>query len=118
MDNFAEHELWTPSYGESGNLAAIPADQYPSIPSYSISCFENSCKLAVIINDIIVQLYSRRATPEMEVDLRKIREKLDNWRLQSPKHLVYDPDSLPAVCCPPHILTQKYVQEPNSLACC
>lgn len=75
--------------------------------SHSISCFENSCKLAVIINDIILQLYSRRVTADPEGTLRGIRGRLDEWRESSPPHLKYDPYNLPDVCCPPHILTQK-----------
>jgi hypothetical protein len=107
MDNFAEHEFWTPYYGESGNLSAIPSDQYPPMHSYAISCFENLCRLAVIINDIIEHLYSKRPPLEMDGALREIRDKLDTWRRQSPEHLVYRPDSLPEICCPPHIFTQK-----------
>jgi len=75
--------------------------------SHAISCFENSCRLAVIINDIMLQLYSRRGTPDVDGTLRGIRDRLDDWRANSPKHLKYDPESLPEICCPPHILTQN-----------
>lgn len=74
--------------------------------AHSISCFENSCKLAVILSDIILQLYSRRGPPDMSETLR-IRERLDDWRENSPQHLKYDPELLPEFCPPPHIITQN-----------
>ncbi|KUJ07656.1 uncharacterized protein LY89DRAFT_631273 [Mollisia scopiformis] len=105
MDQFGETEYWSPYYGQTGNLSEIPGGSYPPMKSHSVSCFENSCRLAVILNHIILQLYSRR-TPT-QVDLRSIREELDAWRSQSPHHLVYDPDNLPEISPPPHILTQN-----------
>ncbi|CZR69962.1 related to pathway-specific regulatory protein [Phialocephala subalpina] len=105
MDQFSEHEQWNPCYGESGNLSEIPGGSYPPMESHAVSCFENSCKLAVILNDIILQLYSRRAPTQ--ISLRSIRDKLNSWRAKSPRHLVYDPDALPEISPPPHILTQN-----------
>lgn len=77
--------------------------------AHSVSCFENSCRLAVILNDIICELYLRREVTDNEHVLKGIRERLDDWREQSPGHLRYNPDNLPQSCCPPHILTQKYL---------
>lgn len=91
------------------NLSKIPVGEYPRSKSYVVSSFENSCKLAVILNDIILQLYSRRATADADEKLRGIRSRLDEWREKSPPHLRYDPDDLPLICPPAHILTQKYV---------
>lgn len=107
MDDFAEHEVWVPYFGETVNLSKVPRGEYPPMKAHAISCFENSCKLAVIISDIILQLYSRRGTPDVEGTLRGIKARLDDWRENSPPHLKYDPDNLPDVCPPPHILTQK-----------
>ncbi len=80
MDDFAEHELWTPYYGDRNNLSKISPGKYPPMKAHAISCFENSCKIAVIINDIILQLYSRRGTPDVDSALRGIRDRLDEWR--------------------------------------
>lgn len=74
--------------------------------AHSISCFENSCKLSVILNDIILQLYSRRGSPDLEGTLQ-IKRRLDEWRRNLPEYLKYDPDNLPACCPPPHIMTQN-----------
>jgi hypothetical protein len=109
VGDYAEHELWTPYYGDSGNLSQVPKCSYPAMKSHAISCFENSCNIAVIFNDIVLRLYSRRPASESESSLSSIRKKLDTWRQQSPSHLVYDPDDLPDFSLPPHILTQKYV---------
>ena len=106
VDTFAENELWSPYYGDTLNLSRVSVGEYPPMKAHSISCFENSCKLAVILNDIILQLYSRRGSPDMGGTLR-IKEKLENWRENSPRHLKYDPENLPELCPPPHIITQN-----------
>lgn len=72
-----------------------------------MSSFENCFKLAVILNDIILHLYSRRGTTRTDEVLRGIQTRLDDWRASSPPHLRYDPDNLPETCPPPHILTQN-----------
>lgn len=90
------------------NLSLISAGEYPPMKAHSISCFENSCRLAVILNDIICELYSRRDFTDNEDVLKGIRVRLDEWREKSPAHLKYDPDNLPqSFCPPPHILAQK-----------
>lgn len=49
--------MWTPYYGHSLNLTKLSSGQYPPHKSHVVSCFANSCKLAIIINDVIVQLF-------------------------------------------------------------
>lgn len=109
MDNFAEHELWSPYYGESETLAQAPPLQYPPMVSHAISCFENSCKLSVIISNIMTEFYCRRGPSNADESFKRIRGRLDDWRTNSPPHLVYQPDNLPILSPPPHILTQKYI---------
>ncbi|PVH70719.1 hypothetical protein DL98DRAFT_436466, partial [Cadophora sp. DSE1049] len=106
LDDFAENEVWTP-YEKLGT--PILTGIYPEMKSHAVSCFENSCKLAVIINDIILQLYCRRTASDIgaESALRTIREKLNAWRSKSPPHLRYNGEDLPATCPPPHIITQN-----------
>ncbi|KAK6004300.1 hypothetical protein QM012_009150 [Aureobasidium pullulans] len=107
VDETSETETWSPYNGESFSLTKLPPGQYPPMRSHAVSCFTNSCKIAVIINDIILQLYSRRDRHITESSLHDIRARLDTWRAQSPSHLKYDPDNLPAVSPPPHIITQN-----------
>jgi predicted nuclease of restriction endonuclease-like (RecB) superfamily len=74
---------------------------------HAISCFQNSCKLAVIINDIMLRLYSRTTEHNAEQALQEMKKRLDEWRMNTPKHLQMDPLSLPEFCLPTHILAQK-----------
>lgn len=78
--------------------------------AHLISCFENSCKISVILNDIIIQLYSRRGPLDIERTLF-IKQRLDEWREKLPVHLKYDPDNLPPHCPPPHIMTQNLLYQ-------
>ncbi|KAH8725732.1 fungal-specific transcription factor domain-containing protein [Phaeosphaeriaceae sp. PMI808] len=107
LDDSMELEIWTPYYCDSLNLTKLTQNQYPLRKSHAVSCFANSCKLSIIINDIIVQLYSRRSRAIMESALRDIKTRLDVWRAESPAHLRYDPYALPSVCPPPHIISQN-----------
>jgi hypothetical protein len=61
----------------------------------------------MIIHDIIVQLYYRRNRTNTEETIKDIKSRLDSWRENSPRHLKYDPDNLPTICPPPHIISQK-----------
>ena len=107
VDDSMELETWSPYYGDSLNLSKLTHNQYPHMVSHSVSCFVNSCRLSIIINDIIVQLYSRRSRTITEQALKDIKTRLDRWRAQSPAHLSYDPDNLPPICPPPHLISQK-----------
>lgn len=107
MDDSAENDLWVPYYGDRNSPDKAPPAEYPPMKSHLVSSFQNVCKLAVILNDIILQLYSRRENINMDEALNRLQGRLDHWREQSPVHLRYDPDNLPQVCPPPHIITQK-----------
>ncbi|OGM50324.1 hypothetical protein ABOM_001034 [Aspergillus bombycis] len=107
LDDSAENDLWAPYYGDQISPDKAPPAEYPPMKSHLVSSFQNVCKLAVILNDIILQLYSRRGNINMDEALNRIQERLDHWREQSPVHLRYDPDNLPQVCPPPHIITQN-----------
>ncbi|KND91752.1 Nitrogen assimilation transcription factor nirA [Tolypocladium ophioglossoides CBS 100239] len=107
LDDSAEYEEWSPYCGGAMNLSRLPITEYPPMKSHLVSCFENSCKLAVIINDIIIPLYSRRGAPNVDDTLSGIRHRLNNRREESPPHLKCAPENLPDICPPPHILTQN-----------
>lgn len=74
--------------------------------AHYVSCFANSCKLSIILHDIIVQLYSPRR-PATEEAVGVVQTRLATWRAQSPSHLRYDADDLPGICPPIYILSQK-----------
>ncbi|KAJ6440154.1 fungal specific transcription factor domain-containing protein [Purpureocillium lavendulum] len=107
LDRSTENEIWTPYYGDSLDSPDSPRSQYPPRKSHAVSCFVNSCRLSIIINEIVVQLYARRRRSVTEAALTDIKRRLDLWRNRSPAHLRYDPDNLPTICPPPHLISQN-----------
>ncbi|KAF5679222.1 nitrogen assimilation transcription factor nit-4 [Fusarium heterosporum] len=107
MDDSAESETWSPYFQDSSTLTRLAPSQYPIMQSHAVSCFANSCKLSVIINDIIIQLYSKRSKAITESSLNGITARLDNWRVASPLHLRCNPEALPTICPPPHVISQN-----------
>ncbi|KAL5461000.1 hypothetical protein PMIN07_005508 [Paraphaeosphaeria minitans] len=107
IDDAMELEEWSPHHDDLLNLTRLAQNQYPDSKSHVVSCFANSCKLSIIINDIILQLYSPKSRTITETALRSIKMRLDIWRVELPAHLRYDPENLPSVCPPPHIISQN-----------
>jgi len=103
LDEFSETEPWVPFFPqESQNQPRI---DYPPTTSRTISNFTNFCKLCVIVNDIILQLYGRTRPANISTFVQRTRERLDAWWKATPRHLQIDVLSPPAFCPPPHILT-------------
>ena len=107
QDTAEVDDMWSPYYANVLNLTKLSNHQYPPSRGYLVSCFANSCKLSIIINDVIVHLYSRKSQSKAEDALNNIKPRLEEWRAMSPAHLRYDPESLPAISPPPHIISQK-----------
>ncbi|KAK9779907.1 putative Fungal-specific transcription factor domain-containing protein [Seiridium cardinale] len=107
LDDFAEHDLWVPDDTGLAGSDKAPASGFPPMKFHVVSCFVNSCKLAVIISDIILHLYSSHHEDDGDITLRAIRERLDDWRALTPEHLKLEPDNLPSRCPPPHIVSQN-----------
>ncbi|KAK9416533.1 putative Zn(2)-C6 fungal-type domain-containing protein [Seiridium unicorne] len=105
LDMSSENEEWIPFRTDSLAMATI--DEYPPMRGHYVSCFSNSCEIAIIINDMIVRLYSRRRTLGLDGVRENIMARLSTWRQRSPTYLRYDADNLPEVCPPPHILCQN-----------
>lgn len=108
LDDFSEHDPWSPDDGKPDMPEKMPAVvPYPPMKSHLVSCFINSCKLAVIINDIILQLYTGHVGEDRDYVLREIKDRMDTWRVLSPAHLKLESNNLPNICPPPHIVSQK-----------
>ncbi|CAI6080465.1 unnamed protein product [Clonostachys chloroleuca] len=107
LDDSTDLDIWSPYYGNSLNLTKFTQNQYPPMRNYAVSTFVSSCKLSMIIHDIIVQLYYRRNRTNTEETIKDVKSRLDSWRENSPRHLRYDPDHLPTICPPPHIISQN-----------
>lgn len=104
LDDFEETEAWIPNGLDS--RAPASNTEYPLTPSYAVSCFRNFCKLGVIVNDILIQLYTKRQE-DISSFVRDTKGRLDAWRAHSDKHLRIDMHNLPSACPPPHIIFQK-----------
>jgi hypothetical protein len=115
VDDSAESDTWSPYHEDTSPLTRLAPNKYPAMQSNAVSCFANSCRLSVIINDIIVQLYAKRSREMTETSLNDIKARLDCWRAESPPHLRYDPEHLPTACPPPHIISQKSVTSNHAL---
>ncbi|KAF2756436.1 hypothetical protein EJ05DRAFT_441135 [Pseudovirgaria hyperparasitica] len=101
-----EHDPWVPL--GVGDASAI--DGYRPTPSRIYSCFNNFCKLMVIVNDILLNLYNQKRSDNYSTVLAHIksaRHALDEWRKATPDHLKLDATDIR--CPPPHILMQNLV---------
>lgn len=74
--------------------------------SYASCCFNNFCELVVIINDILLTIYSNERRTLVEASfVQSAKQRLEKWREGSPNYLVIQTNE--KACPPPHILTQK-----------
>ncbi|KAL8722083.1 MAG: hypothetical protein Q9225_001370 [Loekoesia sp. 1 TL-2023] len=84
LDQYAELEPWTPSL----QLGA------PS-PAYVVSAFTRACKLSIIMNSILNQIYSERQklqTSEAAIlCLNTLDQDLSRWYQTMPLHLKFSP---------------------------
>ncbi|RYP18153.1 hypothetical protein DL765_004079 [Monosporascus sp. GIB2] len=107
LDDLSEDEPWCPYYSDALDFTALSHREYPPMKGHLVSCFVNSCRLSIIISDVIIQLYSKRGRSITGDVVRDIKTRLDSWRANSPAHLKYDPTDLPAISPPPHIIAQN-----------
>lgn len=120
MDDYSDTDLWAPYYGETPKPDHAHAPNYPPCPGYVVSCFRQLCKLCVILNDLMSDIYSpeaaaRRDAEEEEnpAELKasneapfvKISRDLREWLLALPPHLRINPDQLPSLAPPVHIVS-------------
>lgn len=101
MDDAAEIEAWSPH--------GLLMSDYPPQQAHSVSCFIQFCRLAEILNQILVHLYNPR-------DLNLARSlqcandegiKMRNWWQDLPSHLKINVAELPQHSPPSHIVILK-----------
>ncbi|KIV79701.1 hypothetical protein PV11_07248 [Exophiala sideris] len=120
MDDYSDSDLWSPYYGETPRPQVANAPNYPPCPGYVVSCFRQLCRLCVILNDVIHNIYSPEAaarremeeeehSPETkaanEVPFARISRNLRDWLISLPAHLRINPDQMPALAPPVHIMS-------------
>ena len=118
MDDYSDTDLWAPYYGETPKPDHASAPNYPPCPGYVVSCFRQLCKLCVILNDLMQDIYSPEAAARREDDENsaeakaaneepfiRISRDLRDWLICLPPHLRISPDQMPQLAPPVHIMS-------------
>ncbi|KAH0276579.1 hypothetical protein KCU91_g3772, partial [Aureobasidium melanogenum] len=110
MDTYEELEQWHPFAYASGPT-------YPGSPSYSVSTFQQLCKLCIILQQILDRTYcereQKRSTQSLVQDLEDIEKQLQHWMTELPEHLRIDINNddgnqqLP----PPHVFSLQFFDQ-------
>lgn len=84
MDSYEELEYWYP-------FAYTVGTSYPGSPSFSVSTFQELCKLCIILHDVLDRMYSerkeRRSTEDLIQDLNTLETRMQQWKADLPDHL-------------------------------
>jgi hypothetical protein len=117
MDDYSDTDLWTPYYGETPRPDRAHTPHYPPCPGYVVSCFRQLCKLCVILNDVLQEIYSPETTARRDEDSTaeskvsgdepfvRISRDLRDWLVCLPPHLRIAPDQMPQLAPPVHIVS-------------
>ncbi|KAK4053492.1 hypothetical protein OIV83_001659 [Microbotryomycetes sp. JL201] len=109
-----EHEQWRPIRPDGTDWSVPPrhpdsepstVQRYPPTKAHTLSCFNASGALAVVINRIISNIYAIRIRvlgQSSETLLSLLDQSLASWYLALPPHLAYNPASKKVP--PPHVL--------------
>jgi hypothetical protein len=102
QDRYEELEHWMP-FAYSGTR------DYPGSPAYSVSTFTELCKLSVIMNNILNNIYAeksvRREPQQLAEDLKNRHGDLEKWEAALPLHLRFDVVESTGIVPPPHVLS-------------
>lgn len=111
VDDSAENDIWIPH-----GVSTLRENEYPPQKAHSISCFIQMCRLAEILNVILLRLYDPlRQSSEAEV-LQCVNtqgEELRLWWKRLPDFLKLEVMDLPTYSPPSHIVTLKYAYFPH-----
>ena len=120
MDDYSDNELWSPYYGDTPKPEAVRTPEYPPCPGYVVSCFRQLCRLCTVLNDLMHNIYSGDAAarrdfededPSIEmkatndVPFIRISRDLRDWLISLPPHLRINPDQMPQLAPPAHIMS-------------
>lgn len=105
MDTYEELEFWQPFAYTNGTA-------YPGSPSYSVSTFQQLCKLCIILDDVLDRMYcegrEKRTSDQLVQDLKALESRTHEWAEQLPEHLRVRLDTSGAEdpqLPPPHVLS-------------
>ena len=83
--------------------------QYPPTPGHVLSCFTALCKLSLILNILLLEIYSSATPPNVEREsaFNRISLSLKMFWTSLPVYLRIQPDRIPALSPPPHIVSMN-----------
>lgn len=83
-DTYEELEHWSP-------FAYTIETSYPGSPSYSVSTFQELCKLCIILHDVLDIMYGdgieKRSTENVIQDNDALERRIQEWMKSLPDHL-------------------------------
>ena len=118
MDDYSDSDLWAPYYGETPKPDHAHAPNYPPCPGYVVSCFQQNCRLCVILNDLMENIYSPEAAARRddednsaeakaanEQPFVRIAKNLREWYVSLQPHLRINIEQPPPLAPPVHIMS-------------
>ena len=113
VDDFTETDIWEPFYGNYPSHEDSLRPPYPPTCGHAISCFTELCKIWVILNAIMMEIYgtqshsspSQTAGGHTSSIFVKICGDLQDWWTALPDHLRLVPTNLPEIGPPLHIIS-------------
>ena len=86
MDDYEELELWVPMEPLNKASSSYPLPKHPGCPTYSVTTFSAFCRLSLVMNRIMNQIYSEDAfdqsrQPRHDITdaLRRLEQELSSW---------------------------------------
>ena len=105
LDQHEELELFNP-------LSYTEISDHPTLPVYSISTFTWSCKLSMILDRILQNVYAEKSTSRNPDDLihdaRLLHAELEQWQISLPSYMDYKSSHAATL---PHTLSLMYVSK-------
>lgn len=87
LDTYEELEHWSP-------FAYTADPTYPGSPSYSVSTFQEFCKLCIILHDVLDKMYcegsEKRSTDNIIQDVEILESRIQCWMRELRDHLRLD----------------------------
>ena len=102
LDEYEERELWQP-FNDPG------LRHYPQTPTYSVSTFTSLCKLCVIMNEVLNNIYTQRIQEQglgsLTGHIKPLQARLTEWYDALEDHLKFNASDPIQVVPPPSVLS-------------
>lgn len=102
-----ETGMWPPYKFAEDECRSAEGDtiEYTPRPAHLLLTFAHTCKIGVIINDILLNIYGSKRTRDVLDFIQSTRGRLQTWRANLPSVLNVDYKELP--CPPTHMVAQQ-----------